>query len=55
MDGTTYNVEYATRNSYRYYTYWSPETSVGSFWGSKNMVNISESVQKVCDFKINQK
>jgi hypothetical protein len=55
MDGTTYNVEYVTRNSYRYYSYWSPETSEGSFWGSKNMVDISELIQKVCDFKINQK
>jgi len=40
FDGTTYNVEIATKNQYRFYGYWQPEVFQDKFWQAKNMANI---------------
>jgi len=40
MDGRTYNVELATKNQYRFYSYWVPQAYQEKFWQAKNMVNI---------------
>ncbi len=54
MDGTSYNIEVATNDTYRYYSYWSPETTQAKFWGSRNMAEIIRLIEKVCAFKRNQ-
>jgi hypothetical protein len=54
MDGASYNIEVATNDTYRYYSYWSPETTQAKFWGSRNMVEIIRLIEKVCEFKRNQ-
>lgn len=51
MDGANYNVEIATEKLYRYYSYWSPDSSEKEFKGSRNMVEIISFLEKVCDFK----
>lgn len=50
MDGEDYCVEIATRDEYRFYKYWSPETTESKFWGSKNMVEIMRLLEKECSF-----
>ncbi|MBS1949274.1 MAG: hypothetical protein JST47_16060 [Bacteroidetes bacterium] len=54
MDGTRYNIEVATKYQYRFYDYWSPETTEEKFSGSENMVKIIELLEKVCGFKRSQ-
>jgi hypothetical protein len=51
MDGVGYNVEVATKHQYRFYEYWSPETTQDKSWGSKNMVEIIKFLERECDFK----
>lgn len=55
MDGANYNIEVATKHQYRFYEYWSPETTEEKFWGSKNMVKIIELLENECNFKRSQK
>lgn len=40
MDGRTYNFEVATKNQYRFYSYWVPQAFQEEFWQAKNIVNI---------------
>ena len=54
MDGADYNIEVATINQYRYYSYWSPETTVAKNWGSKRMVKILHLLERAFDFKRTQ-
>ncbi len=39
-DGRTYNVEVATKNQYRFYSYWEPQKNKNQFWQAKNMTEI---------------
>ena len=39
-DGKTFNVEVATKNQYRFYTYWEPHDYQNKFWQAKNMAEI---------------
>jgi hypothetical protein len=39
-DGTTYSVEVATKDQYRFYNYWQPQLSQDRFWQAKNMTGI---------------
>ena len=55
MDGTSYEIEVATKDQYRFYEYWSPDTTEQKFWGSKNMVEIIDLLEKECGFKRLQK
>jgi hypothetical protein len=54
LDGTTYNIEIATKKSYRYYSYWSPETTQNEHWQSNNMVKIIELLEHEFNFKRSQ-
>ncbi|MBS1511595.1 MAG: hypothetical protein JST86_12185 [Bacteroidetes bacterium] len=36
-DGKTYSVEVATKNLYRFYSYWEPQQNQNQFWQAKNM------------------
>jgi hypothetical protein len=54
MDGADYNIEIATIDQYRYYGYWSPETTEAEFWGSKKMVQILHLLERAFDFKRTQ-
>jgi hypothetical protein len=55
MDGVSYNVEVATKHLYRFYEYWSPETTENKSLESKNMVKIIELLENECSFKRSQK
>ena len=39
-DGITYNIEVATKNQYRFYSYWEPQRYQDKFWQAKNMADI---------------
>ncbi|MCW3074760.1 MAG: hypothetical protein JWP69_1829 [Flaviaesturariibacter sp.] len=39
-DGRTYNVEVASKNQYRFYSYWEPQEYQTKFWQAKNMADI---------------
>jgi len=54
MDGVSYNIEFATKHQYRFYEYWSPETTQSKFDGSKNMVKIIDLLENECNFKRSQ-
>lgn len=54
LDGASYDIEVATKRQYRYYSYWSPETSMQNFQGSRDMVRIIHLLEDVCDFKRSQ-
>lgn len=54
MDGVTYNIEIATKKSYRHYKYWSPETTEKKYRESRNMVKIIELLTEVCHFSRSQ-
>ena len=54
MDGADYNIEVATIDHYRYYGYWSPETTEAKFRGSKKMVQILHLLERAFDFKRTQ-
>lgn len=45
-DGTTYNVEVATKNSYRFYSYWEPHGYKDRFPEARNMSAILELLDK---------
>lgn len=45
VDGTTYNFEIATKNQYRFYSYWEPK-SRQKFWQARNVVGILSMVQE---------
>lgn len=55
LDGVTYCIEVATKNQYRFYKYWSPETTENKSWESKNIVKIINLLEKEFDFKRLQK
>ncbi len=39
-DGKTYSVEVATKNQYRFYSYWEPQKNQEKFWQAKNLTEI---------------
>lgn len=45
-DGSTYNVEIATENHYRYYGYWEPQDYQEKCWQAKNMKEILSLLSK---------
>jgi hypothetical protein len=50
-DGVEYNIEVATMDHYRYYGYWSPETTEAKDRGSKKMVQILRLLERAFGFK----
>lgn len=38
--GTTYSVEVATKDQYRFYSYWQPQSCKDRFWEAKNMTEM---------------
>jgi hypothetical protein len=50
-DGTGYEIEVATRNTYRFYRYWSPESTEDKDKGSKKMVSIIHLLERAFQFK----
>ncbi len=40
LDGSSYNIEIATKNQYRFYGYWEPQQYQYKFWQAKNMADI---------------
>jgi hypothetical protein len=53
-DGASYNIEVATKNLYRYYSYWSPKSTENKFWQAKNMVQIIKLLEREFNFKRSQ-
>ncbi len=39
-DGKTYSVEVASKNQYRFYSYWEPQKNQDKFWQAKNLTEI---------------
>jgi hypothetical protein len=39
-DGSTYNIEVATKNQYRFYSYHEPDKFEGKYWQAKKIVEI---------------
>ncbi|MDN3657358.1 hypothetical protein QWZ08_17030 [Ferruginibacter paludis] len=44
-DGTTYSIEVATKNQYRFYSYWEPQGYQDKFWQAKNMTEILKLIE----------
>lgn len=53
-DGTSYDIEVATRNTYRFYSYWSPESTEDKDQESKKMVSIIHLLEQAFQFKRKQ-
>jgi hypothetical protein len=53
-DGIGYDIEVATRNTYRFYSYWSPEITEHKDPGSKKMVSIIHLLEQAFQFKRKQ-
>jgi hypothetical protein len=53
-DGTSYDIEVANRNTYRFYSYWSPESTEDKDQGSKKMVSIIHLLERAFQFKRKQ-
>lgn len=55
MDGSTYNVEIATKNQYRFYGYWEPEQFQDKFWQAKYMADILNLIELELGVTVNIK
>ncbi len=51
IDGCSYDVEIATKNNYRFYDYWEPETVNEKHWQAKNLVHILNLIEAEFEFK----
>ena len=48
-DGRTYSVEVATKNLYRFYSYWEPQGCEDRFWQAKKMTEIIKLLEAELD------
>lgn len=49
LDGSSYNIEIATSQSYRYYGYHSPDSFKKKYWQADNVVQILETIEQELD------